>query len=116
MIKVINSLSLYIYIGSKAICSSARFTLADLDTTMSKGQLTVKKEKCSSPLTPERSTIDLIGKTLGSRKRKTMDFAGLSLESLRAKEALQKLVSFSQAVSVGFILVLFFILPFDDPL
>ena len=112
MMKFFNSLPLYIYIGSKDTHSIARFTLADIDITMSKDQLTVKKEKISSSLPPKRSTIDLTGKTPGSWKRKIVESAGLSLESLGAEEALQKLVCFSQAVTVGFIRVLSFNLPF----
>ena len=67
---------------------------------MSGDQLVVKKEKCSSSLPPKRPTVDLTVKILGSRKRKTVESTSLSLESLGTEEALQKLVSFSHAVSV----------------
>ena len=97
-----------LYIGSKITSSSARFTLADLDIAMYKDHLTVKKEKCSSSLPPRRSVIDLVVKTLGSWKRKTVESVGISLENLNIEDVLQKLVSFSQAISVGFILVLYF--------
>ena len=112
MMKFFNSLPLYIYIGSKDTHSIARFTLADIDITMSKDQLTVKKEKISSSLPRKRSTIDLTVKTLGSYKRNNFECACLSLESLGAEEALLKLVSFLQAVSVGFILRLIFYFAF----
>ena len=72
----------------------------------------MKMEKSSSSLPPKRSTIDLTLKTPGSRKRKTDESTGLSLESLGAEEALLKLVSFLQAVSVGFILRLIFYFAF----
>ena len=85
--------------------SNARFTLDDFDTAMLKDQLTVKKEKNSSSLPPKRSTNDLIVKTPGPQKRKIVESIGLYLENLGAEEVLQKLVSFSQAIGVGFILV-----------
>lgn len=78
-----NDLQSYIYIGSKLTRSSARFTLVNLDTTMLKDQLMVK-EKISSSLPPKKSTTDLTVKTPGSRKRKSVESAGLSLESLGA--------------------------------
>ena len=83
---------------------------------MYKDHLTVKKEKCSSSLPPRRSVIDLVVKTLGSWKRKTVESVGISLENLNIEDVLQKLVSFSQAMSVSFIIILCFTLLVVDPL
>ena len=76
--------NLLLYTGSKVTRSSDRFTLADLDTAMSKDRLEVKKEKSSASLPRKMSTVNLTMKTLGSRKRKTAESTGLTLESLGA--------------------------------
>ena len=109
-----NDLQSYIYIGSKVTRFSARFTLVDLGTKMSKDQLKMKKEKSSSSLPPKNLNSDLVVKTSRSQKRKIVESTDLSLESHGAEEVLLKLVSFSQTISIGGILVLSFILPFAD--
>lgn len=59
----------------------------------------VKKEKVPSPLPPKRVQVDINIKTSSSQKRKTFKATDLSLGNLGAKEALRKLVSFSQPVT-----------------
>ena len=62
----------------------------------------VKKEKSTPSLPPKRAHIDLTTKTLGSQKRKIDEVTDLHLENLGAEEALRKLVTFSQAVSISY--------------
>ena len=77
-----------LYVGSKISRVSTHFTLANLVTTMSRDQLTLKKENSSCFLSPNRSVTDLTVKTLGSRKRKTVESAGLSLENHGVEDVL----------------------------
>ena len=68
--------------------SKTHFTLSDLDTTMSKDQLTAKKEKTLTSLPLKILAIDLIVKTSGSRKSKIIEFVGLSLVNLGVEDVL----------------------------
>lgn len=103
----------WLCLGSNVTCSGARFTLVELDTTMSSGQLVVKKEKTLSSLPPKITSIDLMVKTLGSQKRKTVEAMNLSLENIGDEDALLKLVSLSQVVSayVTFLFIFYLSLP-----
>lgn len=83
--------------GSKSTRYGAHFTRDGLDTTMSNGHLTMKKEKTLPHIM--RSHTILAVKTPGSKKRKNMRSIELSLENLGVEDALQKLASFSQAFS-----------------
>lgn len=82
-------------VGSKVTRSNARFTLSDLEDDMSSGLIVVKREKKSLPLSIKKYHIDLTMKNPNSHKRKTSEATDLNLENLGAKEALQKLFSFS---------------------
>lgn len=77
---------------------------------MSNGQMVVKKDKTSSSLPIMRAHVDLTVKTTGSKKRKNVNPADLSLENLRVEDALRKLIFFSQAISTNIILLLTFLL------
>ncbi|XP_042758261.2 uncharacterized protein LOC111907220 isoform X1 [Lactuca sativa] len=85
---------------SKSTCSRTLFSLADIDFAISTGQLVIKKEKASSSLPPKRTSIYLTVKTPGSKKRKSAGTTNLGLKNLGVEEALLKLISFSQFVSI----------------
>ena len=55
---------------SKATRSSARFGISDMEYDMWSCLIMVKKENDASSLPMKKADIDLIVKTLGSRKRK----------------------------------------------
>ncbi|XP_023765916.1 uncharacterized protein LOC111914393 isoform X2 [Lactuca sativa] len=97
--------------GSKSTRYGAHFTRDGLDTTMSNGHLTMKKEKTLPHIM--RSHTILAVKTPGSKKRKNMRSIELSLENLGVEDALQKLASFSQAVRINipFHLYFFYFIP-----
>lgn len=67
---------------------------------MSNGLLVVKREKVDLPLYLKKPHVDLTVKTLSSHKMKTSKATDLNLKNLGAEEALQKLFSFAQVVSV----------------
>lgn len=66
---------------------------------MSIGQFVVKKEKTSYSLPLKKNLVDLTTKTPRSRKKNLSKIMDDSLESLRAKEDMKKLVSISQTIS-----------------
>ena len=83
---------------SKSTRSGGHFTLADLDTAMSSGQMVVKKQKNFPSIPTMRAPIYLTVKTPRSRKRKTFGAVDMCLENLSIEDSLRKLISFSQAV------------------
>ena len=78
---------------------------------MSSGQIFVKKKKIRSFIPLKKTNIDLTKKTPGSRKKKTLEATSLSLENIVAKDAPQRLVSFSQDLGVSLTFVIY-TLPF----
>lgn len=93
------------YVGSKVTLYNARFGLSELEDDTLSGLIVVKKEKTSFTLPLKKSHFDLTMKTPSYQKIKTSEATNFNMENLVAEKALQKLVSFSQAISIHVILV-----------
>lgn len=88
------------HIGSKDSHPNARFALSDLEDNVSSALIAVKREKSILSLPPKNPLIDITVKAPSSCKRKTSEATNRNLENLGVEELLQKLLCFSQAVSV----------------
>lgn len=83
---------------SKTTHSSGHFTFSDLEDDMPSRLVAMKKEKVPPSAPIKKTQLDLPMKPSSSRKRKYFDI--LDFESLWTNEALWKLISFSQFVTI----------------